>query len=416
MSSFSAELIESIHQLLVATLEREGNPRSALTKEILEARLDQLLAVCENARELSFEDKFEIKERIIQRIIGLGPLERLLADPSITEIMVNGLESVFIERAGQLVRADINFTSEAEILQIINRIVSRAGRRIDELSPLVDARLPDGSRVNAIIAPLSQIGPVLTIRRFPAEAYTMSRLIENGTVSEPMANFLQAAVAAKQNIIISGSTGSGKTSTLNALSALIAPSERVISIEDTAEMRLVHPHLVQLEARQANIEGSGEITIRTLLKNALRMRPDRIIVGEVRSGEALDMLQAMNTGHQGSLTTIHANAPEEALLRLETMALMTDIDIPLSAIREQIKSAIHYVVQQERLSGGARRIVAISEMALRPSGGGDTGYALRPLFVYDKIKNVFVGERVLPDRLDLFEQAGVTVNVDWFLN
>ena len=412
MSIPFSQLIDEVHQLLVVELERTQGARSDLTVDNIRPPLRRIIS--QRSALLTEAQRDELEDRVLQRVVGLGPLEKLLNDPTITEIMVNGRESVYIERTGQLIPIEVHFTSDAEILQIINRIVSRVGRRIDEASPLVDARLPDGSRVNAIIPPLSRIGPVVTIRRFPPEAYTLSGLVEKGTLSSSMAAFLTACILAKQNILISGSTGAGKTSTLNALATLIPETERIITIEDTAEMRLKHPHLVQLEARQPNIEGAGEVTVRMLLKNALRMRPDRIIVGEVRGGEALDMLQAMNTGHQGSLTTIHANAPEEALLRLETMGLMADIALPLAAIREQIRSAVNYVVQQERLPSGQRVVVAISELVSVSETGGHA-YTLRPLFSYDKLKRIFMNRSALPERLELFEQAGVALNPDWFL-
>lgn len=411
----SYTLLNTIHHELVCDLEREGADKNKLLPQVLRPKLIIILNRLPETANLPPAEREEIINNLLQQILGWGPLENLLNDSTITEIMVNGPQAVYVERAGKLIKQDLVFFNEAELLQIINRIVSRVGRRIDESSPMVDARLPDGSRVNAIIAPLSRVGPVLTIRRFPAQVMSLANLVEAGTLLPAMANFLRACVAAKQNIIISGSTGAGKTSTLNALAAEVGPNERLITIEDTAEIRLNHPHLVRLEARPQNIEGAGEITIRTLLKNSLRMRPDRIIVGEVRGGEALDMLQAMNVGHQGSLTTVHANSPEEALLRLETMAMMADIAMPLHAIREQIKSAVHYVVQQERLVDGSRKIVAISEMALRQNLNQEAYYIMRPLFYYNKAKQQFVSAKTLPERIESFEAMGVKLDLEWFI-
>ena len=308
----------------------------------------------------------ETTDKLIKHIqfsvLGLGPIEVYLQDESVTEIMVNGPDTIFVERAGRLEKTDLTFFDEEHLRKIIQQIVGKIGRRIDERTPLVDARLPDGSRVNAIIPPLSLKGSTLTIRKFPAQTWEIKAMLKHKTLSKPMADFLSNAVKNKKNIIISGGTGSGKTSTLNALAKLIPNGERIITIEDSAEMKIDHPHLISLESRNANIEGTGEITIRALLKNALRMRPDRIVVGEIRGGEAIDMLQAMNTGHQGSLTTIHANAPLESLYRLETMVLMGDLDLPITAIRPQIIQAIDIIVQQERLASGARKIISIAEI------------------------------------------------------
>jgi pilus assembly protein CpaF len=296
-------------------------------------------------------------------VLGLGPLEVYLQDNSVTEIMVNGPDTIFVERSGRLEKTDLSFFCEAHLRRIIQQIVGKIGRRIDEQTPLVDARLPDGSRVNAIIPPLSLKGSILTIRKFPTKTWELKALLKQKTLSKKMAEFLSNAVQQQKNILISGGTGSGKTSTLNALANLIPKSERIITIEDSAEMKIEHPHLVSLESRNANIEGAGEITIRALLRNALRMRPDRIVVGEIRGDESIDMLQAMNTGHQGSLTTIHANAPLESLYRLETMVLMGDLDLPITAIRPQIIQAIDIIVQQERLASGQRKIVSIAEIS-----------------------------------------------------
>ncbi len=294
--------------------------------------------------------------------VGLGPLEDLLAEENITEIMVNGTQNVYIERNGKLFQTDKTFTNEDAIRAVIERIVSPIGRRIDESQPYVDARLPNGSRVNAIIPPLSLVGPCLTIRIFSKDPLTIENLCQFGSMTSEIGEFLDACVRVRKNIVVSGGTGSGKTTLLNVISNYLPNDERIITIEDAAELRLPQEHVVRLEARPANIEGRGAITIRDLVRNALRMRPDRIVVGECRGGEALDMLQAMNTGHEGSLTTVHANSPRDALARLETMVLMSGMELPLSAIREQIGSAVHIIVQLSRFSDGTRKINRISEV------------------------------------------------------
>jgi pilus assembly protein CpaF len=319
---------------------------------------------------------------VIDRILGLGPLEPLLEDPQISEIMVNSIDQVFVERQGHIEQVDVRFRDEAHLRHVIDRIVAPSGRRIDESSPLVDARLPDGSRVNAIIPPLAIAGPALTIRKFAREPFTLERLMALGTIDEAIAKFLDQSIHQRVSVIISGGTGSGKTSTLNALGMCIPEYERLITIEDAAELQLRHPDLVALEARPPNIEGKGEITIRTLVRNALRMRPDRIIVGEVRGGEAFDMLQAMNTGHQGSLTTLHANTPADALIRLESMVLMAGFDMPVTAIRRMIGGAVELILQQDRLEDGRRVITAIAELELE----GRDSLKLKPLFLYDPKK------------------------------
>ena len=311
--------------------------------------------------------------------LGLGPLERLLADPAITEVMVIDAHHIYVERAGRLTLSGARFTDEERVRAAIERIVTPLGRRIDESSPLVDARLADGSRVNVVIRPLALRGSCITIRKFARTPLTLQRLIELGGMSAAMGRFLTRSVQAKKNVVIAGGTGSGKTTLLNVLSAAIPEHERIVTIEDAAELQLSQPHVVSLESRAANMEGKGEVSIRDLVKNALRMRPDRIVVGECRGGEALDMLQAMNTGHDGSLTTTHANAPAEALMRLETLALMAGLDLPPRAIREQISKSVHLLVQQTRLSDGARKVTAISEV----SGiDADGNLRLRPLFEF----------------------------------
>jgi pilus assembly protein CpaF len=311
---------------------------------------------------LSGDDLERLIAEIADDILGYGPLERLIDDDSITEIMVNGPNEVWIERQGLLYETTVRFTDESHLRRLINKIVSQVGRRIDELSPMVDARLPDGSRVNAIIAPLSLSGPLLTIRKFPTKRLTLQDMISSGTLSEESVDFLRRCAEAQLNILISGGTGSGKTTLLNALSAAIPDSERIVTIEDAAELQLHQRHVLRLEARPKNFEGEGEISIRDLLRNSLRMRPDRIIVGEVRGGEALDMLQAMNTGHDGSLCTVHANSPRDALHRVETMVLMAGYDLPIRAIRQQLSSALDMIVHLERMDDGSRRVTYVTEV------------------------------------------------------
>ncbi|MCR4405951.1 MAG: CpaF family protein [Anaerolineae bacterium] len=311
---------------------------------------------------LSRAERQRLFEQIVAEILGYGPIEPLLADESITEIMVNGAKSIYIERHGKLEKTNLNFESDEHALRIIDRIVAPLGRRIDESSPYVDARLPDGSRVNAIIPPLAINGPTLTIRKFSKTPLTVEDLIEFGTITPEAVEFLKACVYARLNIIVSGGTGSGKTTFLNVLSGFIPNDERIITIENAAELQLRQDHVVTLESRPPNIEGKGEVTIRDLVVNSLRMRPDRIIVGECRAGEALDMLQAMNTGHDGSLTTAHSNSPRDTLSRLETMCLMAGMDLPVRAIREQISSAIDLIIHTERFRDGSRKVVNITEV------------------------------------------------------
>ena len=302
-------------------------------------------------------------EQISAEILGFGPLQPLLEDDTITEIMVNGAENIYVERRGKIERLPITFENNEHVQRIIERIVSPLGRRVDESSPYVDARLPDGSRVNAIIPPISLVGPVLTIRKFARNPFTLDQLVELGSITPEAIQFLDACVKARINIVISGGTGSGKTTLLNVLSGFIPPDERIITIENAAELQLRQEHVVTLESRPPNIEGRGEITIRNLVINALRMRPDRIIVGEIRDEAALDMLQAMNTGHDGSMTTCHSNTPRDTLARLETMTMMAGMELPVRAIREQVSSAIDLVVHQERLRDGSRKVVNITEVS-----------------------------------------------------
>ncbi len=363
IESDTLELENRLHQQLSDDIETEmeaGTLDAIPPREVLTRRAAKLVA--EMPKILKQEQQEALVRAVVDRIVGLGPLEPLLDDPSITEIMVNDPWNIFIERNGRIERVNVAFRDEADLRHVIDRIVAPIGRRIDESSPLVDARLPDGSRVNAIIPPLAIHSPALTIRKFSHEPFTLDRLVNLGTLNQEMADFLEDRVHRRVSMIISGGTGSGKTSTLNALGLCIPPDERLITIEDAAELQLKHPNMVSLESRPPNIEGVGEIPIRTLVRNALRMRPDRIIVGEVRGGEAFDMLQAMNTGHRGSLTTLHANSPRDAMVRMESMVLMAGFDMPVSAIQRMIAGAIELVVQQDRLPDGRRVIMEIAEL------------------------------------------------------
>jgi pilus assembly protein CpaF len=367
---------------------------------------------------ISRDDRDRLIAEIADDILGHGPLERLLADESVTEIMVNGPFDVWVERQGRLFETTVRFTDESHLRRIINKIVAQVGRRIDESSPLVDARLPDGSRVNAIIPPLSLSGPLVTIRKFSKRRLALNDLIKLGTLSTETVEFLQRCILAELNVLISGGTGSGKTTLLNALSTAIPDSDRIVTIEDAAELRLNQRHVLRLEARPKNIEGEGEIPIRELVRNSLRMRPDRIIVGEVRGAEALDMLQAMNTGHDGSLCTVHANTPRDALARIETMVLMAGFDLPVRAIRQQVASALDLIVHLERLEDGGRRVTAITEVQRMES----EVITLQDIFD-------FKVDRVTPDRtvvgslrstglrptfLHKFEKRGVSLPVSLF--
>jgi pilus assembly protein CpaF len=386
----------------------------------LEARirrtLDGLLA--ESGQVLSRVEKEEIVRHAHQEIAGYGPLQPLLEDDGVSEIMVNGPDDVYVERGGQIQYTGIRFRDHAHLLQTIQKIVAPLGRRIDESSPMVDARLPDGSRVNAVIPPLAVRGAALTIRKFSRRPLGIDDLVARGTLVPEMAMLLRAAVAGRLNIVVSGGTGSGKTTTLNVLSSFIGEDERIVTIEDAAELRLQQRHVVSLEARPANAEGRGRVTIRDLVINALRMRPDRIIVGEVRGGEALDMLQAMNTGHDGSLTTAHANSPRELLYRLETMVLMAGTDLPARAIREQIASAIDLIVHQARLRDGTRRITHITEVV---GMEGDT-ITLQDIFVFEqqgveehqRVRGRFRPTGVVPTFLPRLEARGQRLPQDLF--
>jgi pilus assembly protein CpaF len=355
---------------------------------------------------------------IQHEVFGLGPLEPLLVDPTVNDVLVNGCRQIYVERFGKLERSVARFKDDAHLMRIIDKIVSSVGRRVDESSPLVDARLKDGSRVNVIVPPLALDGPVVSIRRFAADPLLADDLVEKGTLTPEVVTLLKGAVGARLNILISGGTGSGKTTMLNALSAFISAKERIVTIEDAAELQLKQDHVVRLETRPANIEGEGQIAQRDLVINSLRMRPDRIIVGEVRGAEALDMLQAMNTGHDGSATTIHANSPRDALMRIETMVAMTGLDLPQRAVRQQIASAIHVVIQLARLSDGTRRLVSLQEI----TGMEGEVVTMQEIFTFDRLgideDGRVIGELVptglRPSFAEQLRSAGIELSADLF--
>ncbi|MBZ4654248.1 MAG: type secretion system protein [Peptococcaceae bacterium] len=411
---------EVIELMDAELLEQKDQSAHLLPPEELSIKVEELVNVIvdREASHLTRVERQKIITEILDEVIGLGPIEQLIKDPEISEIMVNGPHQIFVERRGKLEKAPFTFRNNEHVLHIIDKIVSPLGRRIDESMPMVDARLPDGSRVNAIIPPLAITGPTITIRKFSRDPLTIHDLIRFGTLTPKMAAFLEACVKARLNIVISGGTGSGKTSTLNVLSSFIPENERIVTIEDAAELQLRQEHVITLESRPPNIEGKGAITIRDLVRNALRMRPDRIVIGEVRSGEALDMLQAMNTGHDGSLTTGHANSPRDILSRLETMVLMAGMELPMRAIREQMASAIDLIVQQARLRDGSRKITHITEVI---GMEGDV-ITLQDIFRYEnegyddrgRLKGRFAATGVRPKFMDKLLVAGVSVPEDLF--
>jgi len=369
------ELAEALRTRLIESA-RGDSGRGAALAEGLE---DEVRALVEReAGVLGDADREALCERVLRLATGLGPLEPLLADPAVDEVMVNGPSSVWVERHGRIERAEAGFADEAALMHAVERILAPLGRRVDEASPLCDARLADGSRVNVVIPPLALSGPCLTIRRFRRHGFSLDDLVENGTMDAELGAFLARCVRARASILVSGGTGSGKTTTLGALSGALPAGERIVTIEDAAELRLRQPHVVRLEARPPNLEGRGEVTIRQLVRNALRMRPDRIVVGEVRGGEALDMLMALNTGHEGSLTTVHANSPPDALRRVETLALMAGVGLPHAAVREQLASALQLVIHQGRRQDGRRRVESVAEVVrLGDAAGTRELYSLR---------------------------------------
>ncbi len=405
------EVINEINNNKVEKVGKEN------TIEILRILEDVMTTEAENINRL---DRSRITEELLNEIIGYGPLEVLLNDPDISEIMVNGYNRVYIEKNGKIQLSQVVFKDNQHVMNVIDRIVSSVGRHIDESSPMVDARLQDGSRVNVVIPPLSLVGPVITIRKFSKKPITTDQLLNYGSISKKMLSFLEACVKGKLNIIVSGGTGSGKTTMLNVLSSFIPDNERIITIEDSAELRLNQDHVITLESRPSNLEGRGKVSIRELVVNALRMRPDRIIVGEVRSAETIDMLQAMNTGHDGSLTTIHANTPRDSLSRIETMVLMSGMDLPLRAIRDQTTSAIDIIIQQSRLRDGTRKVVNITEV----TGLEGDVIVMQDIYSYEmtgqldtdgKFKGRFKSMGIKPRCLEKIVHNGIMVNDDWFI-
>lgn len=420
---FWEDLKMKVHRNVVTALETErikisDDPtQNSETRKKVDGIINGLLAK-EAAMPLTREQRVKFINELLDEILGLGPLEELMRDPSVTEIMVNAFDKVYVEKAGKLTLTKYKFRNDEQIMQVMKRIVAPLGRRIDESVPLVDARLKDGSRVNGIIPPLAVSGPTLTIRRFSAKPFTDGELIKKGSISQTAVDFLKACVKLRKDIIISGGTGTGKTTFLNMLSSYIPEDERIVTVEDTAELRLQQDHWVRLESRPPNIEGKGEVSIRDLVKNCLRMRPDRIVVGEVRSSEALDMLQAMNTGHEGSLATIHANTPRDALTRMEAMCLMAGADLPIWALREMIASAVHMIVQLTRFSDGTRKITAITEI----TGREENQILIHDIFRYHqtgmdengKVVGYFTATGDPPKFFKDFETHGISIPVEMF--
>ncbi|HWW24855.1 MAG TPA: CpaF family protein [Caulobacter sp.] len=407
-----------LHQRLIDLLNLsllDRTPRDALRQDIRGAVIGLLM---EEKRLLTPSQTDQLVEEILDELLGLGPLEPLLKDDSVTDILINTHEVVYVERAGRLQRTNVRFQDTRHLVRIINKIVAAVGRRVDESQPMVDARLADGSRVNAIIPPLAVDGPLVSIRKFARTPLAMDRLVELGSISREMALVLEAVVQARRNVLISGGTGSGKTTLLNALSAYVDDHERIITIEDSAELQLQQSHVGRLETRPANIEGQGEVQQRELVRNALRMRPDRIIVGEVRSGEAFDMLQAMNTGHDGSMTTVHANSPRDALSRVEQMVGMAGLDIPARSIRGQIASALHVVVQAERMEDGTRRIVSVAEI----SGMEEDVICMQEIFRFrrvgrgtdGRVLGQYEASGVRPRFMEALAARGISLSSDLF--
>ena len=415
-----ADLKEKIHKEIIEQINLEASDGKKVENQEEYILKTLELLVDSKGSSISRGDRSRLIREVYNNVVGLGPLEPLLDDADITEIMVNGPWQVYVERKGKIELSGTRFKDNAHVMHVIGRIVSSVGRHIDEASPMVDARLADGSRFNAIIPPLALNGPTITIRKFSKKPFTTSDLIRFNSVSPKMMAFLEACVKGKLNIIVSGGTGSGKTTLLNVLSGYIPNTERIVTIEDAAELQLRQDHVVTLESRPPNLEGAGQISIRDLVRNSLRMRPDRIIVGEVRSDETLDMLQAMNTGHEGSLTTAHANSPRELMSRLETMVLMAGMELPIKAIREQVSSAIDLVVHQSRLKDGTRKVVNITEIV---GMEGDT-ITLQDIFYYKsegldhngKLAGNFYASGIRPGFLEKIISSGVLVKDEWFTN
>jgi pilus assembly protein CpaF len=413
------ELVGAIHQRLIAEIDPKKLAQLAHPQAYEAVITAARRTIAEVAPQVLGESRDLVLDAVADEVLGLGPIEKLVRDSGISEIMVNGPDLVYYEFAGVIYRSRIQFRDDDHIMRIIQRIVAPLGRRVDESSPYVDARLPDGSRVNVIIPPIAFSGPVLTIRKFVGDKFTIADLVESGTLSLTVAEFLARCVQTRLNILISGGTGTGKTTLLNALSAYIGDRERIITIEDPAELKLQQEHIIGLEVRPPNIEGKNEVTQRDLVRNALRMRPDRILVGEVRGSEAFDMMQAMNTGHEGSLTTVHANSPRDALSRIENMVLMAGFDLPLHSIREQIASALHLIIQIARLNDGSRRVTGISEI----TGLEGPTITMQDLFVLERggfdengrIRGALVPTGIRPHFREYFAQAGVDLPLDMFL-
>lgn len=407
-----AEIIDETHKEVAAMLAKIDNVSSSDVETLINDYIS------ENHPEIGRMDKAYIVKSVQNEITGLGPLEELISDSTVSEIMVNGPNQVYVERKGKLVLSDVKFQDEEHVRRIIDKIVTPLGRRIDDSNPMVDARLKDGSRVNAIIPPLALCGSTITIRKFSDTPLTIENLMGFGSLSPEMAGFLEAGVRGKLNILVSGGTGSGKTTLLNVLSAFIPHDERIVTIEDAAELKLMQDHVVSLESRPANLEGTGAITIRDLVKNALRMRPDRIVVGEVRGGETLDMLQAMNTGHDGSLTTAHANSARDALARIETMVMMSGMELPVTAIRQQCAGALDLIVQQARLRDGSRKITSICEITGMEGDIITTQeifrYVVDGLDSNNKFTGHFESTGVVPQCCDKVKSNGVEINNSWF--
>ncbi len=412
-----ADVKRTIHVDIIKTMNREGHVK--VDRSTIYKLLDE--KINDDEYKIPRIDRPKVFSELFNDIVGYGPIEDLVESEKYSEIMINGPDQIYVEQGGKLVLTDKKFRDEEHLMNIIDRIVSQVGRHVDESSPMCDARLPDGSRVNVIVPPLSLVGPVVTIRKFGKKPITAQQLVKFGSITPNMLSFLEACVKGKLNIIVSGGTGSGKTTLLNVLSSFINDDERIVTIEDAAEVQLKQEHVITLEARPANLEGKGAITIRNLVKNALRMRPDRIIVGEVRSEETLDMLQAMNTGHDGSLTTIHANTPRDSIARIETMVMMSGMELPLKAIRDQVASAIDLIIQQSRLRDGTRKVTSVSEVV---GMEGDV-VSMQEIFRFETDGHVdaqgkFIGQfratGVRPHCVEKIRANGVTVNNEWFSN